>query len=88
MIKMLLSAAAVLTVTAGLANAQGTSTTTTTETMVPVTPPTVVQTTRERSVDSNGAVIDHSRSVTTGTAISPYGETTTTRRTTETTTDR
>jgi hypothetical protein len=88
MMKMLLTAAAVLTMMAGVANAQSSSTTTTTETTVPVAPPTVVQTTREHSVDSNGAIIDHSRTVTTGTAVSPYGETTTTRRTIETTTDR
>jgi hypothetical protein len=56
--------------------------------VVPVVPPTVVQSTTQRSVDPNGVVTDHTKTVTQGTTMSPYGDTTTTRRTTDTTTVR
>ena len=42
----------------------------------------------QRTVDSNGVETDRTRTITTGTTINPYGDTTTTRRTTETTTVR
>jgi len=75
---------------AGTAVAQ-TSTTTTTTQYAPVivpNPDAVTQSTSQRTIDGNGVVTDHTRTTTTGSAVSPYGETTTTRRTTETTTVR
>jgi hypothetical protein len=59
----------------------------------PMIAPVIVQpgqseTITQRSVDSNGVQTDRTRTITTGTTVSPYGDTTTTRRTTETTTVR
>jgi hypothetical protein len=88
-----LAATTALALMTGIAVAQTTETTTTTEStsavpVVPVVPPTVVQSTTQRSVDPNGVVTDHTKTVTQGTTMSPYGDTTTTRRTTDTTTVR
>jgi hypothetical protein len=84
-------AATAFSLMAGAAVAQTTTETTTTETTAPIVapmPPTVSQTTSQRTIDANGVVTDHTRTSTSGTSISPYGDTTTTRRTTETTTVR
>jgi len=97
MTRMLLATVAALTLIGGTASAQTTtSTTETTQTMVPVVvpPPVVVQapgvlveSTSQRTIDGSG-VMDRTRTTTTGTSISPFGEATTTRKTTETTTVR
>lgn len=95
MTRIWLPAATALTMVTGVAMAAETTTTTTTETTAPYYTPApvpapvpipapVTETTTERTVDSNGVV--HSRTIVTGSAVSPYGETVTTRRTTETTT--
>jgi hypothetical protein len=94
MTRIWLAAPAALTLIAGAAMAQTSSeTTTTTNTYVPVAPvvpvapaPVTQRTVQQRTVDSDGNVSE--RTMTTGTTVSPYGETTTTRRTTETTTAR
>lgn len=82
-----------LTLMAGVAAAQTMTTTTTESTTavpVPVVPvaPTIMETTTQRTVDTDGVVTDHSKTVTSGTTLSPFGDATTTRRTTETTTVR
>jgi len=84
-----LAATTALTLMTGIAAAQSTATTTETTTVVPapVVPPAVVQSTHERTVDRDG-VTEHSRTVTTSPSVAPYGETTTTTRTMETTTNR
>jgi hypothetical protein len=90
MTRTMLAAAADLPVMTGIAVAQTTETTTTTTEstsavpVVPVVPPTVVENSKQRTVDAFGNVTEHSRSVSQGTAISPFGDTTVTRRTTET----
>jgi hypothetical protein len=94
MTRIWLAAPLALTLIAGAAVAQTSSeTTTTTNTYVPVAPPVMVapapvqqSTVQQRTVDGNGNVMD--KTITTGTAVDPYGQTTTTRRTTETTTVR
>jgi hypothetical protein len=95
MTRTFVSAAAALTLMAGTALAQTTTSTTTYQTTAPVVVPVpmplpapVSQTTTERTVDENGMTTDHSKTVTSGTTISPFGDTTTTKRTTETTTVR
>jgi hypothetical protein len=97
MTRLWLASTAALTLLAGAAMAQTTTETTTTESTAPyvaapVVPvpvaPSVTQTTRERTVDSNGMVSDHAKTIANGTTISPYGDATTTRRTVETTTTR
>jgi hypothetical protein len=95
MTRTLLAATAALTLMTGIASAQmSQTTTTTTETsavpVVPVAPmvmpvvPTSVENSKQRTVDSFGNVTEHSNSVSQGTAVSPFGDVTTTRRTTET----
>lgn len=92
MTRTMLAAATALVLMTGIAAAQTTETTTTTEStavpVVPVVPPTVIQTTRQHTVDQLGNVTDHSKTITQDSAMSPLGDTTTTRRTTETTTVR
>jgi hypothetical protein len=93
MTKTWLAATTALALMTGIAVAQTVETTTTTEQtsavpVVPVVPPAVVQSTSQRTIDANGVVTDHSKTVTQGTSVSPYGDTTTTRRTTETTSVR
>jgi|HubBroStandDraft_6_1064221.scaffolds.fasta_scaffold1620569_1 hypothetical protein len=91
MTRIWFAAATALTLMTGAAVAQTTTETTTTETTAPIVapmPPAVSQTTSQRTIDANGVVTDHTRTTTSGTAVSPYGDTTTTRRTTETTTVR
>jgi hypothetical protein len=82
-------AAAALSLMAGAANAQSTTSTTTTETTAPapvyVPAPAVTETTTQRSV--NGVVTDQSKTITSSPVVSPYGDTSTVRRT-ETTTVR
>jgi len=79
-----------VTLTGGAALAQTITETTTTYVPVPAPAPpvSVSQSTTQHTVDGDGVVTDHSKTVTTGTAVSPYGETTTTRRTVESTTTR
>jgi hypothetical protein len=81
-------AAAALSLMAGAAMAQSTTSTTTTETTAPapvyVPAPTVTETTTQRSV--NGVVTDQSKTITSP-VVTPYGDTSTIRRT-ETTTVR
>jgi hypothetical protein len=83
---------AALGVMAGGAIAQtSTSTTTSTQSTTPVSPPaygTSMDSTTQRTVDSNGVVVDKSKTYTTGTGIAPNGDMTTTRKTTESTTVR
>jgi hypothetical protein len=95
MTRIWLAAPAALTLIAGAAMAQTSSeTTTTTNTYVPVPvapapvvpPPITQRTVDQRTVDSNGDVTE--KTMSTGTTVGPLGETTTTRRTTETTTVR
>jgi hypothetical protein len=92
MTRHILVATAALTLMAGAAFAQSTTSTTTIQstvpTVVPMLPAPSTESTSDRTVDSNGVVTEHSKSTTSGTEVSPYGETTTTRRTTETTTVR
>jgi hypothetical protein len=98
MSKIALAAATILSLTAVAAQAQTTTETTTTQSNVPysvpvpvpvpvpVAPPAQVsQSTTQRTVDGNGVVTDHTRTVTTGTTVGPYGDTTTTRRTVDST---
>lgn len=102
MTRIWLAATTALTLMTGVAAAQTTTSTTTTETTAPVivqapvivAPPVIApapaqsETISQRSVDSNGFVTDRTRTITTGTTVNPYGDATTTRRTTETTTVR
>jgi len=92
-----LAATTALALTAGVAAAQTTTSTTTYQSDAPViTPapqiiapaPSVTETTTQRTINSDGVETNHSKTVTSGTTMSPYGDTTTTRRTTETTTIR
>jgi len=95
MLKTFLAATATLTLLAGVAMAE-TVTTTTTETAAPVmvpvpvvpAPATVTESTTQRTVGRDGLVTDQSKTTTTGTSMSPFGDTTTTHRTTESTTVR
>ncbi len=97
MTRILLAATTALTLTAGVALAQTTTETTTTESTVPAytvpapvqVPATVSQTTTQRTVDGDGVVTAHTKTVTSGTTLSPYGDTAiTTKKTVETTTTR
>jgi hypothetical protein len=95
MIRTMLAATAALTLMTGIAVAQTSETTTTTTEstsavpVVPVAPipmmPSVTENSKQRTVDAFGNVTEHSRSVSQGAAVSPFGDTTVTRRTTETT---
>jgi uncharacterized lipoprotein YajG len=94
MTRTMIAAAAALTLMTGFAVAQTTETTTTTTEstsampvvpVVPVVPPSVTENSKQRTVDAFGNVTEHSRSVSQGTSMSPFGDTTVTRRTTETT---
>jgi hypothetical protein len=89
MIRFALIATAVFGIMTAAAIAQSsTSTTTTTQSTSPVAPPlfgTSMNSTTQRTVDSNGVVVDKSRTYTTGTGIAPNGDMTTTGKTTETT---
>jgi hypothetical protein len=90
MTKTWLAAAAALTLISGTAMAE-TVTTTTTQTTAPYIAPLpapVAQTTTERVVESDGSGVVRSTTTVTGTEVNPLGETTTTRRTVETTTSR
>jgi len=90
MTRIWLAATTALTLMTGVASAQSTTETTTTETTAPIVvpAPTVNETVSQRTIDSNGVVTDRTKTTTSGVAVSPYGDTTTTRRTTETTTVR
>jgi hypothetical protein len=98
MTRSLLAATTALTLMAGIAVAQTTETTTTTTVpapvvvpvvpVVPAAPTSVVDTMRQRTIDQNGVVTEQTRTTSQGVATSPYGDTTTTRKTTETHTVR
>jgi hypothetical protein len=91
MIKSLLAATTALTLMSGLAVAQSSTTTTTQSTTYPApmpVPGVVVQSTTQRTINSDGVETDHSKTISSGTDISPSGDTVTTHRTTETTTVR
>jgi hypothetical protein len=85
MTKTWLAATAALTLMTGVAAAETMTSTTTTERTFPAPAP-VTETTTERTVENNAVV--HSKTTTVGTAVSPYGDTTTRKVTTETTTVR
>jgi hypothetical protein len=89
MIKFCLVATAALGILAGGAVAQtSTSTTTSTQSTTPIAPPvygTSMDSSTQRTVDSNGVVVDKTKTYTTGTGITPSGDLTTTRKTTEST---
>lgn len=99
MIRTIFAATTALTLMMGAAVAQ-TTTTTTTETtasvpvvvpvvpVVPAVPTAVVDTMRQRTIDQNGVVTEQTRTTSQGVAATPYGDTTTTERTTETHTVR
>ncbi len=75
---------------AGVALAQ-TSTTTSTQstTSVPATTPgTTIDTSTQRTVNSDGVVTDKTKVYSNGTTVTPSGDLATTRKTTETTTVR
>ena len=92
MYKTLLTALAVLPLISGIAVAQTTTSTTTStqSTTVPVAPLVGATSTSssQRTVDSMGVVTDKSQSTMTGTSVSPSGDTSTTRKSTETTITR
>ena len=94
MMRTMLAMTTALTLMTGVAVAQTTTTTMTESStavpvpVVPVAPPTVVESTTHRTIEPNGVVTDQSRSVTSGSVMSPLGDTTTTRKSTETTTVR
>lgn len=95
MARTLLAATAALTLMTGVALAETTTSTTTTETTVPYIAPVPVpapapttETVTRRTVDSDGDGVVHSKTVTTGTAVSPFGDRTTTQKTIETNTVR
>jgi|GEM_PF-2524936 len=88
MTKTWLVAAAAIAVTIGGAQAQtSSSTTTSTQTTNPLPAPSTaatVDTTNQRTTDAYGNVIDKNRTTTTGTVVSPLGDTTTTKKTVDT----
>lgn len=90
MTKTWLAAAAALTLMTGGAFAQtSTSTTTSTEstTAAPVPMPGVVSaSSSQQTVDSNGVETDKTQTYSNGTTVTPSGDVSTTRRTTESTT--
>ncbi len=90
MLKSMIAATAILGLASGTCLAQSSSTTTTQSTTSVPAPlgGTVVDSVTQRTVDANGVVIDRTKTYTSGTAITPSGDTATTRKTTETTTVR
>ena len=92
MIRFCLAATAAFGIMTGAAFAQtSTSTTTSTQSATPVLPPvygTSMDSRTQRTVDSNGVAVDKTKTHTTGTGITPGGDLTTTRKTTESTTVR
>jgi len=92
MIRTWLAAATGLALMTGVAAAQmssssSTSTQTTTSTAVPM-PGSSSESHSQRTIDSNGVVIDKSRSNSTGVSVTPSGDVATTRKSTESTTVR
>jgi hypothetical protein len=94
MIRFCLMATAAFGIMTGAAFAQlssSTSTTTSTQSATPALPPvygTSMDSSTQRTVDSNGVVVDKTKTYTTGTGITPSGDLTTTRKATESTTVR
>jgi ABC-type Fe3+-hydroxamate transport system substrate-binding protein len=92
MIKTWLAATTALTLMSGMAVAQSeSSTTTSTQYSAPLVMPapgSVTESTTRTTTDSNGVQTETDKTVTRGVAVSPFGDTTTTRKTTETTTVR
>jgi hypothetical protein len=92
MIKFGLAATAAFGIMTGVCLAQtSTSTTTSTQSAAPAYPApygTTTDRSSQRTIDSNGVVIDKTKTYTTGTGIAPDGDLSTTRKTTESTTVR
>jgi hypothetical protein len=92
MIKFGLAATAAFGIMTGVCLAQtSTSTTTSTQSAAPAYPApygTTMDRSSQRTIDSNGVVIDKTKTYTTGTGIAPDGDLSTTRKTTESTTVR
>ena len=90
MIKFYLMATAAFGIMTGAAQAQSTTTTSTQSTTAIPAPMggATVDSSSQRTVDSNGVVTDKTKVYTSGTAITPNGDLATTRKTTETTTVR
>jgi hypothetical protein len=92
MIKFCLAGTAALGIMTGVGLAQtSTSTTTSTQSTAPAAPPTFgtsMDSSSQRTVDSNGVVIDKQKTYTSGTGITPNGDMSTTRKSTESTTVR
>ena len=95
MTKTLLAATTALTLMCGVALAQSTETTTITTTSPPVAvvpaapvvvpaPTHLIDTMRQRTIDQNGVVREETRTTSQGSEATPYGDTTTTRQSTET----
>jgi hypothetical protein len=94
MIRFCLAATAAFGIMTGTAFAQtssSTSTTTSTQSAAPVLPPvygSATDSSTQHTVDSNGVVVDKTKTSTTGAGITPGGDLTTTRKTTESTSVR
>ncbi len=90
MIKYCLVAAAAFGIMTGAACAQTTSTTST-QTTTSMPSPVVgssIDSSSQRTVDSNGVVTDKTKTYSAGTTITPSGDLATTKKTSETTTVR
>ncbi len=90
MIRHLFVATAALALMTGAALAQtSSSTTTTSTTLAPaVVPGGISSSSSQQTTDSNGVTTDKSQTYTSGTTVSPAGDVSTTRKSTETTTVR
>ena len=92
MIRSWLVATTALAMMTGVAVAQTSSSSTTSTQSTTSVPSPVVSgrssSSSERTVDSNGVVVDQTKTYTKGTTVSPSGDTDTTRKTTNTTTVR
>jgi len=92
MIRFCLAATAAFGIMTGVSLAQtSTTTTTSTQSASPVVTPsygTAMDCSSQRTVDSNGVVVDKTKTYTTGTAIAPDGDLTTTTKKSESTTVR
>ena len=94
MIKICLTAAAAIGIMTGVSLAQTASTTSTTTTTQPMlsapttTTGVAVDSTSQRTIDSNGVTTDKTKTYTSGTVVTPAGDLSTTSKTMETTTVR
>jgi hypothetical protein len=93
MIKSMLAAATVLTLMTGGAFAQTASSTTTSTqysapSIAPVPMSDTTVSTMHKTTDDNGVVIDKSKTSATSSGVTPFGDSTTTHKSTESTTVR